>query len=231
MRVTAPDRAAIRAYVEDRVLEEVVHLEKAGTELVGPTRYDIWDVLSGGSRWWVITNPLSLYSQADFRRHVALYFHIGMMLRVSYRPGAEAMSWEPNPGQALPGSWQRWERAVEAFDSCAEDGNFQAVGSRLRECMICFVGETASRRLAPVPDGSSEAAEIRAWANRQASILAVGGPGRHLRSYLTRLSAVTWEYINWLSQAKNAGRIDAEVGLKQVYHFLRVFGGGISDQR
>jgi hypothetical protein len=229
MIVTAPDREAIRAYVEDRSLEEVVHLGKAGTELVGPTRYDIWDVLSASSRWWVITNPLSLYSQAEFSRNVALHFHIGMMLRLSYRPGTQPLSREPH--QSLPGSWQRWEQALEAYDNCDEDGDFQAVGGRLRECVICFLGESADGGLRAVPDGSLQVTEVRTWASRQAGTLAVGGPGRHLRSHLITLSTATWDYINWLAQTGNATRIDAEIGLKEVYHFLSVFGGGVPEQR
>jgi hypothetical protein len=230
MRVIAPEREAIRAYVENRILEEVVHLEKSGTELVGPTRYDIWDVLSTGGRWWVITNPLNLYNQADFKRNVALNFHIGMMLRTSYRPGTEPLSAEPNPGRALPGSWQRWEQALEAYDSCDEAGSFQDVGSRLRECVICFLGETSGGDLASAAERAHQA-EVMDWADRQARTLAIGDPGRHLRSYLTKLSVTIWEYINWLMHAKNATRVDAEIGLKGVYNFLSVFGGGVPDQR
>ncbi len=46
MRATTPETIAIRAYVEDQVLEDVVHLEKVASELVGPARYDIRDVRS-----------------------------------------------------------------------------------------------------------------------------------------------------------------------------------------
>jgi hypothetical protein len=231
MRVTVPERETIRAYVEDRILEEVVHLEKTGTELVGPARYDIWDVLSTDGRWWVITNPLCLYRQVEFKRNVALHFHIGLMLRTSYRPGSDVPGRKPDPSQALPGSWQCWEQALEAYDSCEEAGNFQAVGDRLRGCMIAFISETARGGPAPAADGSHQAAEVRAWANLQASSLAAGNPKRHLRSHLTELSVATWDYINWLTHTRNATRVDAEVGLKEVYHFLSVFGGGVPEQR
>ena len=55
MRATKRQTEAIRAYVEDQAHEEIVHLEKAASELVGPARHDIWDVHCQGSRWWVIT--------------------------------------------------------------------------------------------------------------------------------------------------------------------------------
>lgn len=44
MRATKHQKDAIRAYVEDQAHEDVVHLEKAASELVGPVRHDIWDV-------------------------------------------------------------------------------------------------------------------------------------------------------------------------------------------
>ena len=43
-RASEREKDAIRAYVEDQAHEEVVHLEKAASELVGPVRHDIWDV-------------------------------------------------------------------------------------------------------------------------------------------------------------------------------------------
>lgn len=41
MRSTKREKDSIRAYVEDEAHEEVVHLEKAASELVGPVRHDI----------------------------------------------------------------------------------------------------------------------------------------------------------------------------------------------
>jgi hypothetical protein len=40
---------------------------------------------------------------------------------------------------------------------------------------------------------------------------------------LKKLAAETWEYVNWLTHAKNAVRMDAEIGLKAVEHLLGMF--------
>jgi hypothetical protein len=83
MHATKRQTEAIRAYVEGQAREQVVHLEKAASELVGPVRHDIWDVHCADSRWWVITEPTNLYSQEDFKsRDVALTFHIGLAMCV-----------------------------------------------------------------------------------------------------------------------------------------------------
>lgn len=44
MRATKRQTETIRAYVEGQAHEQVIHLEKVASELVGPVRHDIWDV-------------------------------------------------------------------------------------------------------------------------------------------------------------------------------------------
>src|SRR6266849_10731381 len=105
MRATKRQTESISAYVEDQAHEPVVHLEKAASELVGPVRHDIWDVHCTDSRWWVITEPTNLYSQEDFKsRDVALTFHIGLAIRVSYQHERQVPVM-PESADLLPGSW------------------------------------------------------------------------------------------------------------------------------
>lgn len=223
MRATKRQTDAIRAYAEDQAHQEVVHLEKAASELVGPVRHDIWDVHCTDSRWWVITEPMNLYSQQDFKsRDVALTFHIGLFMRVSYLRDRKVPV-KPGSAYLLPGSWRRWEQAFEAYDSGDEAENFQAVGVRLRECLISFVGETAGDAMVPEGQEPPKQSDFKACTELLASTLAGGESSAHLRSYLRKLSAETWAYVNWLTHAKNAIRMDAEIGLKMVEHLLGVF--------
>ncbi|WP_392467018.1 hypothetical protein ACF3NS_14815 [Arsenicicoccus cauae] len=128
MRATKQEKDAVRAYVEDQAHEDVVHLEKAASELVGPVRHDIWDVHCAKTRWWVVTNPTNLYDQGDFKsRDVVLTFHVGLTLRVQYAQEREVPV-APGVAVLLPGSWRRWEQAFEAYDSGDEAENLQSVG-------------------------------------------------------------------------------------------------------
>lgn len=216
-------KETVRRYVEDQGHEEVVHLEKVASEQVGPARHDIWDVHCPESRWWVLTNPMNLYSQDDFKsRDVVLSFHVGLMLRVSYQRDQEVPV-SPSAGVMLPGSWRRWQQAFEAYDSGEEAEAFQAVGMRLRECLISFVEEACTNEV--VPDGTEVpmAADVRAWTELLANQLAPGSSAAQLRSYLKKLASGTWRYVNWLTHAKNATRIEAEIGLKAVEHLLGMF--------
>jgi hypothetical protein len=53
--------------------------------------------------------------------------------------------------------------------------------------------------------------------------LAAGESAARLRSYLKKPAIETWEYVNRLTHAKDAVRMDAEVGLKAVEQLLGTF--------
>ena len=143
------EKEEIRIYVEDQVDEEVVHLEKVGSELVMTQRHDIWDVHCADSRWWVLTNPTFYYSQDDFKsRDVVLSFHVGLMVRM-WSQQERRIPVAPGLATLLPGSWRRWQQAFEAYDSGDEAENFQSVGMRLRECLLSFVDETCDEEMVP----------------------------------------------------------------------------------
>ena len=223
MRSTQREKDDIRAYVREQAHEEVVHLEKVASELVGPVRHDIWDVHCPGSRWWVVTNPTNLYYQADFKsRDVVLTFHVGLALRMSYLQERDVPV-APQHADLLPGSWRRWQQTFDAYDSGDEAETFQAVGMRLRECLVSFIDEATSDKLVPADVQRPKNADFKGWTDLLAGYLAGGESAARLHSYLKKLSVETWEYVNWLTHAKNAVRVEAEVGLKAVEHLLGVF--------
>src|SRR5258707_15593627 len=62
---------------------EVTFLQKIYPEAIMGHRHDVWDVHASDGRWWVITNPTNLYSQAQFpNMDLAVTFHMGLCLRV-----------------------------------------------------------------------------------------------------------------------------------------------------
>jgi hypothetical protein len=99
-----------------------------------------------------------------------------------------------------------------------------AVGSgRLRECLVSFLGETTTHELVPAGTQRPKSADFRAWTELLANTLTAGESAARLRSYLKKMAVETWEYVNWLTHAKNAVRMDAEIGLKAVEHLLGMF--------
>jgi hypothetical protein len=47
MRGHQDDEAAIRAYVENQAGDDVVHVEHAASEMVGPVRHEMTDLMIG----------------------------------------------------------------------------------------------------------------------------------------------------------------------------------------
>ena len=132
--------------------------EKVAVERVGSMVYDIWDVHCADERWWAVTNPLNAYLQTDFKsRDVVLTFHIGLAIRVANQ---HTVPIREEAAEMLPGSWRRWEQAVEALSTAAEAEDFQAVGMRLRECLVSFVGEVADDHLVPEGEEQPQAVEL-----------------------------------------------------------------------
>jgi hypothetical protein len=76
-----------------------------------------------------------------------------------------------------------------------------------------------------VPTGAERPknADFKGWTDLLANALAGGDSSAKLRSYLKAMAVETWTYVNWLTHAKNAVRMDAEIGLKTVEHLLGMF--------
>lgn len=223
MRATGREKQEIAEYVAAMAHEDVVHAEKVASEMVGPVRHDIWDVHCTESRWWAVSNPLNLYSQADFKsRDVVLTFHVGLALRLSYLDDREVPVAD-SAIEFLSGSWRRWQQAFDVYDHGDEAENFQAVGMHLRECLVSFVAEATPETVVPEDTEAPKAADVVRWIELLADHLAAGSSSSKLRSYLKALGRETWQYVNWLTHAKNAIRLDAEIGLKAVEHLLGTF--------
>jgi hypothetical protein len=180
--------------------------------------HDIWDVHCSGRRWWAVTNPLNAYSQDDFKsRDVVLTFHIGLAIRVASQGDVPITD---SAAGLLPGAWRRWEQAVEALGTAREAEDFQAVGVRLRECLVSFVSEIANDDLVPQGATAPKGADVVGWSSLLADHLAQGPSAERLRSYLKKMTKETLDFVNWLTHAKNAGNYDAEIGTAAVSHLL-----------
>lgn len=221
MRSSQRQHQAIREYFESQSPGDVVlHLEKAASERVGSVPHDIWDLHAESGRWWIVTNPTNLYSQADFKsRDVVLTFHVGLAVRIS---SARQIPITEEPAGLLPGAWRRWEQAIDALAPSREAEDFQAIGMRLRECLVSMASEFAGPHLVPEGTDAPKAADVKAWLGLLAEHLAAGPTSAKLRSYLKTTGEQVWNYVNWLTHAKNAGHWDADIGIAITSHLLEM---------
>lgn len=222
------EEVAVREYVARAFellddLGAITHVEKVASEPVRGQTYDVWDVHTrDDGRWWVVTCPMNYYTQEDFKSvDVVLSFHIGVTTRAMAH-------WEPNARpqevERLTETWRRWQQAADELDTAKEVEDYQAVGMRLRETLVSFVGELASDELVPAGEPAPKRADVTAWCGLIAGAIAAGDRRKHLRSYLKTVAVEVWQYVNWVTHARNATLVDAGLGVEMVEHMLSMFG-------
>jgi hypothetical protein len=206
METPAHERRRIEDYLHSQSGDdfEIEHVEKLSSEYVLGQQYDVWDAHTSDGRWWVITNPLNLYSREQIKSmDIALSFHIGLMSRV--------MASRPHPS-ARRGAWvlevaRRLDVAGDSLDRAREVEDFQAVGMRLRETLLTLAAKLAG--LGYQTDAGAadlQQGNFKAWASVCGEAVAAGSSAQHLRALLKALSEKTWNYVAWLTHARSAGR-------------------------
>jgi hypothetical protein len=225
-RHSEEEAQGIRDYVEwqsrsDK--ERVLHAEKVASERVMGRDYDVWDVHTDGKegRWWVVTSPTNLYSQrlmpsVDY----VLSFHIGLMLRVAAHRGPGGTEAEQ---ELLLVTSRKLVQAGEALDSADEAEEFQALGMHCRECLLTFIRELTDEGDFDEGGDSPKKSDFKAWADRIAGVVAVGGSAERVRSYLKKIADETWQLTNWLTHAANATRPDATLALAATENVIASF--------
>ena len=128
----------IANYIHGQARDETVqHVERVKTEYIIGEPHEIWDVTTDKNRWWVVTNLTNLYLQKYFPSlDYTLSFHVGLMMRLRSRPEG-ANSSNPDPFDEV---FRRQEQAKERYERAIEAEDYQAIGMKLRECLISFVG-------------------------------------------------------------------------------------------
>lgn len=211
---------SIKNYVEWQANgeEKVLHLEKVASERIFGRQHDVWDVHTDKERWWVITGPTNLYSQALMPSlDYTLSFHIGLMARVEARREPEGTEAEQ---EFLLVADRKLVQASEAFDKADEAEEFQAVGMRCRECLLAFIREMIDHGDMAQGDDLPKAADFPAWNDRIANAVAGGSSAEYVRGYLKNTSDRAWRLVNWLTHAPNATRSDAALALSATSHVI-----------
>ena len=221
----------IKEYVEwqSRGEEKVLHAEKVANERVFGREYDVWDVHTDKERWWVITSPTNLYSQALMPSlDYTLSFHIGLMARVAAQRGPEGSEAEQ---EFLVVTNRKMVQASEAFDHADEAEEFQAVGMRCRECLLALVRELTQGSDLSEGDDLPKIADFVAWNERIANAIAPGASAEHIRGYLKITAERAWRLVSWLTHASNATREDAELALSATSHVVNNYASSVLKRR
>lgn len=217
----------IKDYVEWQAHgeEKVLHAEKVASERIFGRQHDVWDVHTDKDRWWVVTGPTNLYSQALMPSlDYTLSFHIGLMARVAARREPEGSEAEQ---EFLRITNRKVVQASEAFDQADEAEEFQAVGMRCRECLLALIEELAQGNDIGQDEGLPKAGDFVSWNERIANAVAPGASAEYIRGYLKSTGERAWRLVNWLTHAHNATRNDAELALSATSHVLNNYAASV----
>jgi hypothetical protein len=225
------DEASITEYAEWQLSKgaenpaRVRHLERLKSERVFGREYQLWDVHTTAGRWWVVTEPMNIYPQAQFpSADYMLSFHIGLTARVMQRDRRTAVA--PSASR-FAGAFRRWEQAAQTIDDANEAEDFQAVGMKCRECLLTFARDAQDDVQIEAGVEGPKRGDFVAWAALIADWAAQGDQSRDIRRHLKLLADSTWQLVNWLTHARNAIHADAELVVSATSHLLESFAGSI----
>lgn len=208
LKATEAEIENVREYFEWQAPDlQVMFLQKIYSEAVLNTCHDVWDVHTDKDRWWVITGGTNLYSQAQFpNMDLALTFHIGLMLRI---PRTEEQ--QENDLRVLPFEpvLEKMEDVGAAMSQAHNLADYQAVGVRCRETLLALVG--TAQDAAVWTDTPPQRANFRAWTDIIFNDLLPSETNKERRGAIKQTLESAWTFSNWLTHAKSATWLDADM--------------------
>lgn len=187
---------------------QVEFAQKMYSENVLSHRHDVWDVHTSVDRWWVITNPMNLYSQEQFpNMDLAVTFHVGLCLRI---PRTENQKLSDLPVEPFLECCRCLLEATDALAQAEEVADFQTIGVRCREALLAFVDVAQEAMPWTTSEVPPKKGDLKAWADHICSVSMSGAANENRRHLFRTQLEASWKFANWLTHAKNSNWYDAE---------------------
>jgi hypothetical protein len=212
----------IRSYMQWQAPGETVrHLEKVSSESIFGQPMDAWDVRTNKNRWWVITNPTNLYSQRLFPSlDYTMSFHVGVTTRMAQ---AEMTDEQEEAHDQINQLMNRLAGARGTLFNARKAEDFQSVGMKCRECLLLLVKTFARAQMVPKGQETPQRGNFIGWCELIINHFAPGASNHPLRSFLKGISKETWQLVNWLTHAQNAGRFHGNLATESTENVLLGF--------
>jgi len=217
LKASEEEIESIREYFEWQAPDlEVTFLQKVYSEAVLNTRHDVWDIHTNKDRWWVITGGTNLYSQQQFpNMDLALTFHIGLILRI---PRTEHQQRDDMRLLPFGPVFDKMEEAGDAVSQAHNLADYQAVGVRCRETLLELIG--VAQDAAVWTETPPQRANFREWSEIICNAVAPGNSNRERRGALKGALDSAWTFSNWLTHAKSATWLDADMSHTLIQHAI-----------
>jgi hypothetical protein len=182
---TPEERQLVVDYMGSQAPELTVEfLQKVYVENVLSHQHAVWDVHTDVDRWWVITNPTNLYSQAQFpNMDLVVTFHVGLCLRV---PRGDKSKLAEIQAEPFVGCLRLISEVSDALLTAQEVTDFQALGVRCREALLAFT--SAAQIVVPwVAENEPKRADFKAWVEHLCVVTLSGQTHEHRRQLMRTL--------------------------------------------
>lgn len=190
--------------------------QKVYAENVLDHRHDVWDVHTNVDRWWVITNPTNLYSQAQFpNMDLAVTFHVGLCLRI---PRSEKQKLADLPIEPFAQCCRYLSEAADAVAQAQEVADYQAIGVRCREALLAFVDAAQTVLPWTSEEERPKRADFKAWVEHICNVSLAGPSQKDRRQLFKTLLNSAWAFSNWLTHTKSSKWHDAEAASSTTEH-------------
>ncbi len=199
----------VTSYMEWQAPDLAVKMvQKVYAENVLHVRHDVWDVHTNVDRWWVITEPMNLYSQGQFpNMDLALTFHVGLCLRI---PRNDRQKLSALPIEPFAECYRYMQEASDALAQAQEINDYQSIGVRCREALLAFSNAAQTALPWTADQEPPKKADLKAWADHICSVALAGASHEHRRHLFKALLESAWKFTNWLTHAKASHWHDAE---------------------
>jgi hypothetical protein len=162
-------------------------------------------------RWWVITEPMNLYSQEQFpNMDLALTFHVGLCLRI---PRGARQKLSELPVEPFVECYRRLQEASDALAQAQEAPDYQSIGVRCRETLLTFVDVAHTALPWTSQQEPPKKADLKAWADHICAVTLTGDSQKYRRQLFKALLESAWEFANWLTHTKSSTWYDAEAAV------------------
>lgn len=217
LKATDQEIEDVREYFEWQAPDlEVTFMQKVYSEAVLNSRHDVWDIHTNKDRWWVITGGTNLYSQTQFpNMDLALTFHIGLTLRIPRSEHQQVDDFRVLPFALV---FEKLEEATDAVSQAKNITDYQAVGVRCRETLLDLIA--VAQDAAVWTDDPPKRADFRAWADIICNAVLPGIANKERRGALKGALESAWTFSNWLTHAKTANWLDADMATSLIQHAI-----------
>lgn len=211
LSATEQETKEVVEYMTWQAPELAVELvQKVYSENVLHISHDVWDVHTDKDRWWVITEPMNLYSQEQFpNMDLALTFHVGLCLRI---PRSERQKLSALPVEPFAESYRYLGEASDALTHAQEVADYQAIGVRCREALLAFAAAAQTVLPWTSADEPPKKADMKGWTDHICAVSMPGATHENRRHLFKTLLDTAWKFTNWLTHSKGSKWHDAEAG-------------------